>query len=716
MPRRPRASRNCGNAWRSWRTSGGGRSPISTTYASGRRATSSVLRTEERARLAAQWLPVLDNLDRALDHADAAPARSSRASVRCATRPSAIVASWASRARTSSRESGSTRPGTRPWRPFPTTDAPEGTVARRRPARVRRPGAAAAPGGRRGRQGRARAGSPWRAATSTQILGVPRTASQEEIQRAYRKLARTYHPDVNKDPEAEERFKDVSEAYDVLSDPDQRQRYDAFGPDFRQVPEDVDPETWARARAGAGAGRARAGAGAGAGAGRARGWPGGTGPQGVRFGGGPGGEEIDLDELFGGMFGGGAGRRRRLGTDPRRRPGGRARRERRGGLPRRPARSPSPDPEAPARSRSPSRPASPTASGSGSPARAGRAATARRPETCTSSSGSPRTRATGSRAATSTSTCRSRRGRPRSAPPSRSTHPAARPRSRCRRAPRADAGCGCAAAACPTPAAGPATCTPRSRSWSRPTSPTRNGGCSRSSPRSPTSTRGGTPMSSSLSCVTGSPPRPGHRSPAPAALHPDLVRRLVALGLLEPTRDAARPRCGSARPARRVGPDPAAARRPCPQLRRARAGVRPARPHRRAGGGLGTQSRCRDRTDGRSIMDPNRLTQKSQEALHDAQTQALRFGHTEVDGEHLLLALLDQPDGLVPRLLGAGRRRPRRAAGRDGGRAGTPAPGQRPGRGSRARCSSPSGWRGCSTPPTGRPGGSRTSTSRSSTC
>ncbi len=50
-------------------------------------------------------------------------------------------------------------------------------------------------------------------------------------------------------------------------------------------------------------------------------------------------------------------------------------------------------------------------------------------------------------------------------------------------------------------------------------------------------------------------------------------------------------------------------------------------------------------------MDPNRLTQKSQEALHDAQTKALRFGHVEVDGEHLLLALLDQAGGLVPRLL-----------------------------------------------------------------
>jgi ATP-dependent Clp protease ATP-binding subunit ClpB len=50
-------------------------------------------------------------------------------------------------------------------------------------------------------------------------------------------------------------------------------------------------------------------------------------------------------------------------------------------------------------------------------------------------------------------------------------------------------------------------------------------------------------------------------------------------------------------------------------------------------------------------MDMNRLTQKSQEALHDAQTKAIRFGHTEVDGEHLLLALLDDSSGLIPRLL-----------------------------------------------------------------
>jgi curved DNA-binding protein len=87
-----------------------------------------------------------------------------------------------------------------------------------------------------------------------EVLGVARDASAEEIQRSYRKLARTYHPDVNKDPSAEERFKEISEAYDVLSNPDTRRRYDAFGHDFRAVPEGVSPDDFARARAG-GAGR-----------------------------------------------------------------------------------------------------------------------------------------------------------------------------------------------------------------------------------------------------------------------------------------------------------------------------------------------------------------------------------------------------------------------------------------------------------------------------
>ncbi|RCG31611.1 J domain-containing protein [Sphaerisporangium album] len=145
-----------------------------------------------------------------------------------------------------------------------------------------------------------------------EALGVPRAADQDEIQRAYRKLARTYHPDVNKDPGAEEKFKDVSEAYDVLSDPDKRRRYDAFGPDWRSVPEGVDPRAWSRARAGAGAG---AGAGWGGGpwgrAGRASAGQG----QGFRFSSGEG-VDIDLEDLLGGMFGGGTGRGGRWGPTP----------------------------------------------------------------------------------------------------------------------------------------------------------------------------------------------------------------------------------------------------------------------------------------------------------------------------------------------------------------------------------------------------------------
>lgn len=60
-------------------------------------------------------------------------------------------------------------------------------------------------------------------------LGVSREASFEEIQKAYRKLARKYHPDVNRDPGAEARFKEIAEAYEVLKDPDKRKRYDQFG-------------------------------------------------------------------------------------------------------------------------------------------------------------------------------------------------------------------------------------------------------------------------------------------------------------------------------------------------------------------------------------------------------------------------------------------------------------------------------------------------------
>ncbi|WP_432975064.1 DnaJ C-terminal domain-containing protein [Dactylosporangium sp. CA-233914] len=62
-----------------------------------------------------------------------------------------------------------------------------------------------------------------------EVLGVPRTATAEEIQRAYRTLARRSHPDVNKEPGAEDRFKEIAEAYHVLSDPQSRRAYDGAG-------------------------------------------------------------------------------------------------------------------------------------------------------------------------------------------------------------------------------------------------------------------------------------------------------------------------------------------------------------------------------------------------------------------------------------------------------------------------------------------------------
>ena len=112
-----------------------------------------------------------------------------------------------------------------------------------------------------------------------QTLGVPRTASADDIRKAYRELARKYHPDLHPDDaSAKEKFKKVQTAFDVLNDPSKRELYDRYGSSF----EGFSP-------------------------GSGGGWRGGAGP----FPGGqvPGGGEIDLESLFGGgfaeMFGGG---------------------------------------------------------------------------------------------------------------------------------------------------------------------------------------------------------------------------------------------------------------------------------------------------------------------------------------------------------------------------------------------------------------------------
>ena len=90
-----------------------------------------------------------------------------------------------------------------------------------------------------------------------QILGVGKNATEKEIKSAYRKLARQYHPDVNpEDPQAEERFKEINEAYEVLGDPEKRAKYDQLGADWRRWqqrggrPDDFHWDQWAAGPAG----------------------------------------------------------------------------------------------------------------------------------------------------------------------------------------------------------------------------------------------------------------------------------------------------------------------------------------------------------------------------------------------------------------------------------------------------------------------------------
>ena len=77
-----------------------------------------------------------------------------------------------------------------------------------------------------------------------QILGVSRDAKQEDIQRSYRKLARKYHPDINQAADAEQRFKEVNEAYQVLKDPEKRKKYDQLGENWEQDQDFRPPPGW----------------------------------------------------------------------------------------------------------------------------------------------------------------------------------------------------------------------------------------------------------------------------------------------------------------------------------------------------------------------------------------------------------------------------------------------------------------------------------------
>jgi len=125
-----------------------------------------------------------------------------------------------------------------------------------------------------------------------QALGIEKTATAEQIKKAYRKLARQHHPDVNpNDPGAEQRFKEINEANEVLSDPEKRKKYDQFGADFQRYQQ-----------------QPAGGAGRGGPPGGGFDWSQYT--QGGGGGGSPFGEGEDFSDFFGSLFGnmGGGGR------------------------------------------------------------------------------------------------------------------------------------------------------------------------------------------------------------------------------------------------------------------------------------------------------------------------------------------------------------------------------------------------------------------------
>ena len=76
------------------------------------------------------------------------------------------------------------------------------------------------------------------------ILGVPRDAKVDDIRKAYRKLAKQYHPDINKEPGAEDKYKEINEAYEVLKDPDKREKYDTLGMNWQAGQDFTPPPGW----------------------------------------------------------------------------------------------------------------------------------------------------------------------------------------------------------------------------------------------------------------------------------------------------------------------------------------------------------------------------------------------------------------------------------------------------------------------------------------
>ncbi len=76
------------------------------------------------------------------------------------------------------------------------------------------------------------------------ILGVSREATADEIKKAYRKLAKQYHPDVSKEKNAEEKYKEINEAYEVLKDPEKRKKYDTLGMNWQSGQDFTPPPGW----------------------------------------------------------------------------------------------------------------------------------------------------------------------------------------------------------------------------------------------------------------------------------------------------------------------------------------------------------------------------------------------------------------------------------------------------------------------------------------